>query len=525
MTADGKSGAQLFSVCIRFVVRCAGEASEPVRGAGCSCCYPGIEYHRPGGWRVPASLSACVCPAGRCTPSRGTPARGCVSATALRQPAALRVEREPLVGLRVFQAAPGPWPTCTPATLAPWPPRLGWRVARGRSVCGRVDSACPAPARCWLGSPGMVVRVGGGEDDCLSLGPARPRRLRPGRVGHGCCRLWSWLLGGVSPRWNTPRASGPSTACALWGDGNGRGRPVPPPWPPPPGLARRAALEAPRRPGTTARLCPVLGVLVPAVGGGRWVCGPPGPVLGTRLAAPGGPDDRGEPPERGRAPRGSARITAVVSEQAGCEPQLRCLEVADGIWPGPAEVAHRFVAHLGDIQRGERPRARQAGQLPGVPAIGVDAVTGLGGQQRGGRAPAGGVFFRQRAVAPGTTRAGCRDKAHRVGLRWHVAHAWLDGTLVGAPGAQGGHRSAVLWGDIRHGSRLFGDIHSAKECASLGHGEPPSIQVMMRHQAALVAGKLTRVTSGVNLPAAIGSHYVSAVTLRSICLPQSVVQV
>jgi hypothetical protein len=30
---------------------------------------------------------------------------------------------------------------------------------------------------------------------------------------------------------------------------------------------------------------------------------------------------------------------------------------------------------------------------------------------------------------------------------------------------------------------------------------------MVRHQAALVAGKLTRVTSGVNLPL-FGSHYV-----------------
>jgi predicted RNase H-like HicB family nuclease len=33
---------------------------------------------------------------------------------------------------------------------------------------------------------------------------------------------------------------------------------------------------------------------------------------------------------------------------------------------------------------------------------------------------------------------------------------------------------------------------------------------MWRHQAALVFGKLPRVTSGVNLPAGIGSHYVSA---------------
>src|SRR5215813_7133589 len=38
---------------------------------------------------------------------------------------------------------------------------------------------------------------------------------------------------------------------------------------------------------------------------------------------------------------------------------------------------------------------------------------------------------------------------------------------------------------------------------------------MVRHQAALAAGKLTRVTSGVNLPSVIGSHYVSAADLPS----------
>jgi hypothetical protein len=47
-----------------------------------------------------------------------------------------------------------------------------------------------------------------------------------------------------------------------------------------------------------------------------------------------------------------------------------------------------------------------------------------------------------------------------VGLRWHCASALIDGTLAGANGAQGGHRSAVLLGNIRHSHRLFADIHA-----------------------------------------------------------------
>src|SRR5688500_7870683 len=58
----------------------------------------------------------------------------------------------------------------------------------------------------------------------------------------------------------------------------------------------------------------------------------------------------------------------------------------------------------------------------------------------------------------------------------------------------------MILGDIRYGNRLFVDIHCVNECGMLRHGWPPSLSVMVRHQAALAFGKLTRVTSGVNLP-------------------------
>ena len=58
----------------------------------------------------------------------------------------------------------------------------------------------------------------------------------------------------------------------------------------------------------------------------------------------------------------------------------------------------------------------------------------------------------------------------------------------------------MLLRDIGDRHRVGVDIHPAEECARLGHGGPPRVQMMWQHQAALVLGKLTRVTSGGNLP-------------------------
>jgi hypothetical protein len=53
----------------------------------------------------------------------------------------------------------------------------------------------------------------------------------------------------------------------------------------------------------------------------------------------GGTDHFREPPQMGWAPGGPARIADIVAEQKGFEPELGGLEIADGIFTGPAEVA------------------------------------------------------------------------------------------------------------------------------------------------------------------------------------------
>jgi hypothetical protein len=108
--------------------------------------------------------------------------------------------------------------------------------------------------------------------------------------------------------------------------------------------------------------------------------------------------------------------------------------------------------------------------LHGVPAVRFDAVTGLFGNQRRRHHPAVVVFFRQIAVEPVAARARFIDEDEVFGLRLHLADELIDITLTSPNGSQVSHLSAMVLGDIRHGNRIFVDIHSNEECARLRHG-------------------------------------------------------
>jgi len=64
-------------------------------------------------------------------------------------------------------------------------------------------------------------------------------------------------------------------------------------------------------------------------------------------------NDCSEPPERGRAPIGPARVAEVMPEQESFEPQFPCLEALQGLFTRPAEVADGLVLHRRDIDEGE----------------------------------------------------------------------------------------------------------------------------------------------------------------------------
>ena len=106
-----------------------------------------------------------------------------------------------------------------------------------------------------------------------------------------------------------------------------------------------------------------------------------------------GTDHLREPAEMGRAPIGPAHLPDILSQQKGFETELGVFEIAEGIFTRPGEIANGFILDLGDLDRGEITRARQAGQLHGVPAVGFDPVARLLGDQRGGHHPVIVAFF------------------------------------------------------------------------------------------------------------------------------------
>jgi hypothetical protein len=181
-------------------------------------------------------------------------------------------------------------------------------------------------------------------------------------------------------------------------------------------------------------------------------------------------DHLGEPSEMGRVPGGPAGGSDIVSPQEGFETELGILKSTAGIFARPSEIANGFVFNRGDIDGGEIPRACQPGQLHGVSAVRVDAVTSLLGNQRRRHHPAVVVFFRQIAVEPVATRAGFIDKDEVFGLGLHLPDELVEVTLAGADGAQIGHLSAVILSHIGHRNGLLMDISSDVTRARLGHG-------------------------------------------------------
>ena len=124
----------------------------------------------------------------------------------------------------------------------------------------------------------------------------------------------------------------------------------------------------------------------------------------------GGTHHFAEPPEGSGAPGGLARRTDIVPQEKGLEPKLRGLQITDDIFTRPAQVPKRFILHLGHVDRGEVPRASQAGQFASISAVSFAPIAGLFGDQRGRDDPADLACFCQVAVEPIATRAGCIDK-------------------------------------------------------------------------------------------------------------------
>jgi hypothetical protein len=144
---------------------------------------------------------------------------------------------------------------------------------------------------------------------------------------------------------------------------------VPPRWAPPRCPARRAGPGGHRPPGPAARAgpgrerlcepCPPCGGL----GDGADVCLAPHRWGGSGTA------HRAAPPQVRGAPGGSARRAASLPQQERLVPTWGRLASAAGLCTGAAQVADGGILHPGDVDRGQVPRAQQAGQLARVTTV------------------------------------------------------------------------------------------------------------------------------------------------------------
>jgi hypothetical protein len=177
-----------------------------------------------------------------------------------------------------------------------------------------------------------------------------------------------------------------------------------------------------------------------------------------------------EPSQVGRAPRGPAHLTAIVSEHKGVEAPLGVLQIADGVFTRAGESTHGVIVDLGARDRGEGPRAGQASQWYGVSAVGFDAIARCVGHQGGGHAPAVVPFFHQIPREPGATGTSFRDEEQMWGFRWHCADELIEVTLPCANAAEGGDRGTMILGHRGNRNRVFVDVHADEACVRRGPG-------------------------------------------------------
>jgi hypothetical protein len=159
-----------------------------------------------------------------------------------------------------------------------------------------------------------------------------------------------------------------------------------------------------------------------------------------------------------------------VPQQASCEPKRRGLESAEGIFPRPAQVPKSFILTHGNIDRSQVPRAHQACQFERIPAVGLDAISGLLGEQGGRHDPADLALGGQIALEPIATRPRCRDKDEVGAFGLQPANKFIDIALARPDVPKADDLGVRCVGDVGDGKGLFMHISPDVEGARLVHG-------------------------------------------------------
>jgi hypothetical protein len=177
-----------------------------------------------------------------------------------------------------------------------------------------------------------------------------------------------------------------------------------------------------------------------------------------------------EPAPRGRPPGGLARRADILPQPTRVQPELGGLEIPDGVFTRPAQIAAGVVFELWHRDGREVPRAHEPRQGYGVTPVGVDPVARLFRHQGRGDDPARIAFCTQVAREPRPARAGFVDQDQGLTFRLQLTDALSAVTLTRANGPERGALSTLLLSDLSHREGCLMDIQTAVACVRVWHG-------------------------------------------------------
>jgi hypothetical protein len=182
-------------------------------------------------------------------------------------------------------------------------------------------------------------------------------------------------------------------------------------------------------------------------------------------------DDFAEPAQMGGSPVGLALVADILAQQKGLQAELGGLEILEGVFAGAGEIADRLVGEIRDVDGGEVAAAHEAGERDGIAAVGLDAVAGLSGDERGGDHPAGELFSGEIAIQPIATGAGLINEDQPGGFGLQCADQFINVALTGTDGAEGDDGGVPVLRCIGDRDGFLVDVETDVECsARLFHG-------------------------------------------------------
>ena len=131
------------------------------------------------------------------------------------------------------------------------------------------------------------------------------------------------------------------------------------------------------------------------------------------------------------------------------------VQVLHGVAPAPAQISHRLLFNARDPDRGQLPRAVEAGEASAVTAIGLHPVPGRLGYERGGHHDARDVHALQQPVQL-VARRPCLVASGHVARLLEPVHEPPDRRLVVEDPLD---VVAAVWAQRADRDRVLVDVH------------------------------------------------------------------